>query len=512
MITITAQTAKDRNTVEAGGGPGAVPFGGVGGAVAPQIAVGGASTVAAPLLGGAGGVVAPSVSTGSAGSDWSASNRPWAYTSTSQFTAPSRWAGANIVNIQTGGADFLTNLTNTVNAAGARCVVRLSAGTYHLTAFNLIGSSGDPSYAFGFWFPNLQGFLGAGPDQTIIQMDANSMTTAQLNKLATMTIASFSPNQMGLCRLDGSSSSPVLLAGVRFRSQDQQNLTAVASDVASAGIVVPQPAPHQGVVLYYAASSDIGFCAFIGAGRAMNSQPPFEQANLSTQTGDHLIHNTEFDGRRDVAVDAAQPRRCGPLMGNGETSHVLTDVWAHHSNVSRYAMNDQNVSVTNAYSATRTKLEQITNQQNVDPALNGGVSLGGWTNASPFGWESTKATITINNSIISVDNANTSGQFATHFQFTAVGSGPVDPAGGRFHAQGNTYRNSATSQLDGYCTVRIAMNCHWWTDGPATTLDIRDASGTALTGYSVTGSWPPSAATLTAAGVSPTTHYLYKGI
>src|SRR5690242_16054302 len=55
--------------------------------------------------------------------DWSDSNPPWAYSDPSVFTAD--WPiGTNIVDIQTGSSDFYTNLMNTVDAAGDRCVVR----------------------------------------------------------------------------------------------------------------------------------------------------------------------------------------------------------------------------------------------------------------------------------------------------------------------------------------------------------------------------------------------------
>lgn len=439
--------------------------------------------------------------------DWSDSNPPWAYTSTSQFTAD--WpAGTTIVDIQTGGADFYTNLSNTVAAAGKRVVVRLQAGVYHLTSFQLIGSSGDPTYSFGFWFPNLQGLLGAGPDQTFVQMDANSMTTTQLNAQKTMTSASFAPLQMGLCRLDGlNASSPVLLAGLTFRSADQQMLTAVASDVPA---VVPQPAPHQGVVLYTGTYSQISYVRFQGAGRAMTSSPPFEMANLSSAQGHHIIHNVEFDGRRSPDLDPAKPRRCGPLMGNNEYDHELTDVWFHHSNVSRYACNDQNANTQGAYTSTRVKAEQITNTQNVDPALNNGQSLGGWTNASNYGWESCNGTITLQDPYISVDNGNVSGQFPAHLQLTSVGS--RNPQGGRLHVTGGTFHHTVYPQLDGFLTFRIATNTYWFTDGVATTLDVRRSDNTPLTGYNFTGTWPPTAAQISAAGISPTTHYIYKGV
>ena len=197
-------------------------------------------------------------------------------------------------------------------------------------------------------------------------------------------------------------------------------------------------------------------------------------------------------------------------MGNNEYDHELTDVWFHHSNVSRYACNDQNANTQGAYTSTRVKAEQITNTQNVDPALNNGQSLGGWTNASNYGWESCNGTITLQDPYISVDNGNVSGQFPAHLQLTSVGS--RNPQGGRLHVTGGTFHHTVYPQLDGFLTFRITTNTYWFTDGVATTLDVRRSDNTPLTGYNFTGTWPPTAAQISAAGISPTTHYIYKGV
>lgn len=446
--------------------------------------------------------------------DWSDSNPPWAYNGdTSLFTAT--WPGGTpIVDIQTGSSDFWTNLSNTVAAAGRRVVVRLGDGVYHMNQFRVIDPVQPPDvlYGFGFWFPNLQGLLGNGPDKTFVQMDANSLSTAQLTKMSTdasYASAAFNALQTGFCRFDGTNpSSPVLLAGITFRAADQQMITQKpAADVPAA---LPQPAPHQGVTLYYNTYYDIGYCRFQATGRAATSSPPWEMANLTSAQSTGTIHDSEFDCRLAPELNPARPRRCGPLMGNNEKVHNMVDVWIHHSNVSRYAMNDQNSNTFGSYTATRVKADHITDQQNVDPALNGGVSLGGWTNASAFGWESVGGVLTVNDSVIEINNPSVSGSFPAHFQLTYVGS--RNPPGGRLHVKGNTYRHTAFPQLDGFCTFRIAMNCFWWTDGVATTLDVRRADNVPLIPFQWSGTWPPSAAQLAAANVKPTTHYIYKGV
>lgn len=460
--------------------------------------------------------VGPAVVPPSILGDWSDSNLPWAYTSTDQFTT--NWpVGTYIVPLRNDGADYYECMMNTVLAANRRVVVDVSEARDHqLTLFRHVGippgqPGYDPTYAFGFWHPNLQGVLGLGPDKTFITMAGNSFTSEQMTWMQTndaFATAAFAQMQTGVMRFDGANpSSPVLIAGVTFRAADQQLLPTVKPDVP---VYVPQPAPHLGVQLFTGAYSELSYTRFQAAGRAMTSQPPFELANLSTGRGFHNIHNVELDGRRSPELDPRRPRRCVTIMGNNEGAHKLTDVWGHHSNVSRYAMNDQNGNTFGTYTAERVKFDHITDQQNTDPNMNNGLSLGGWTNASAFGWESVAGVIDVHDSVIEINNSSVSGAFPAHFQLTYVGS--RNPQGGRLHAKGNTYRHTAYPQLDGFCTFRIAVNCFWYTDGVANTLDVRRADNVPLTPFQWSGTWPPSAAQLAAANVKPSTHYIYKGV
>lgn len=431
--------------------------------------------------------------------DWSDTNLPWAYAS------PSDWrsllpAGVPVVNLSATGATFWDRLNNTVNAQPGRFICRLPAGDHQLTSFRLIGSSGDPTYSFGFWFPKLAGFDGAGADQTFVTMAANSMTTTQLNALSAMTVAASEPNQMGLCRFDSSPAQPGFIGGLTFRAANQNMLTSIAADVGY-GVVVPQPAPHQGPIFYYGSKVTVSHVRFQGAGKALTSLPPFEMSNCGSATSDMTWRNCEFDGRLSPAFDAARPRKCGVWQGNDEILSDFRDTWLHHSNVSRYAANDIGVSTAGRnYKLTRCKLEQITNTQN--------DGHGGYTNATPCGWESTNATITVTDSIICQNNPYTNAQIAQDFQLTTVGG--WDPAGGRMNVIGGTYRNTGFPTLDGWVCFRIP-NSHFRTDGYATTLDVRAVAGGARkTAYVYAGTWPPTQAQLTAAGVSPATHYLVR--
>jgi hypothetical protein len=437
--------------------------------------------------------------------DWSDSNLPWAYTSNADWEdrLPE---GVPVVNLSGTGATFWDRLNNTVNAQPGRFICRLGDGDHVLTSFRLIGGSGDQSYSFGFWFPKLAGFVGNGPDKTFVSMAANSMTGAQLTRLSGMESADFAPNQMGMFRIDSTASEPTYLGGLTFRAANQNSLTSVAADVPAS---VPQPAPHQGPVFYTASTgvATMSHVRFQGAGKAMTSSPPFEMANFTSAKYSIDWYKCEFDGRISPAYDAARPRKCAPVMMNGEVVSDFVDCWFHHSNISRYAANDQNVSraaLAARYTATRCKAEQITNTNN--------DGLGGVTNATPFGWESTNAEIRIIDCIISQDNTSFSGQIPMHLQLTYVGG--VNPRGGRLYVYGGDFRNDkGFPALDGFLCIRATTS--WWVDdGYNTTMFVypnADGSGTRLQPWNYTGSWPPSAGTISAAGVSPSTHYLVRG-
>jgi hypothetical protein len=99
-------------------------------------------------------------------------------------------------------------------------------------------------------------------------------------------------------------------------------------------------------------------------------------------------------------------------------------------------------------------------------------------------------------------------QIAQDFQLTTVGG--FDPAGGRMNVIGGVYRNTGFPALNGWICFRIP-NSHFKTDWYATTLDVRAvAGGSRKTAYVYNGTWPPTQAQLTAAGVAPATHYLVR--
>lgn len=419
---------------------------------------------------------------------------------------PGGWAAvAPIVDLTQNTGNLPTDTTATLNANVAlikRMHVRLpdsgSPAVFHIPSFP--AAAADEMYAFGYWakvFASIGsvgngsvfcGWIGRGPTKTIIQQDANSMSTTQLTNLAAMTKASGSVNQISCLRIDGDAEYPAGNFGILFRAADQQTISSFAADN---GIAGGQPAPHGGLVYYRRGTSSsvyayTSYCVFQGFGRACTSLPPFEHGNVNVQYGYVAYDYCEFDGRIAGDLNAARPRRCGVVMDNNMYYARYSNCWFHHSNVSRYAYNAQNANTTGAILFEYCKFNNITDNQNVDPALNGGASLGGYTNATPLGFESSNDDITIKFCIISQDNTvGNSGQVPCHVQMTTVGA--RNPQGGRMHLIGNTYRHSQ-AYLDGFLTMRIADETYWYIDGLNTTVEARDTEGgTAKTAWTYTG-------------------------
>jgi hypothetical protein len=446
--------------------------------------------------------------------DFSDTNRPTAYTSVSDWESriPS---GTPRVDIQTGSSDFYTNLANTVNAATGPVLINLGVGDYVLDQFRMIGASGDPTYAFGFWFGSkFRGFTGKGYDKTFVSMKANSMSQAQLDKLSTMTQASFAPNQMGMFRIDSSVAQPFFLGGLTIRADNQNPLTTIASDIVGVQRpTTPQPAPHQGPTIYGDSQNTgagvLSHVRFQGAGKAWMSQPPFEMANFTSARSRITFYNCDFDGRISEAYDANRPRKCVPWMGNDEFESRMFDTYLHHSNVSRYAANDEGMSTAGrVYALTRCKVDYIAETQN--------DGNGGFTNATPLGWESTNAELIITDCIVVQRNGNTgpSGAgIAQHLQVTHVGDSSSDTSGGRMRVYGGTFKQPVWTQLDGWMCIRATIPSRWVTDGYDTTMFVypnADGTGTRKQPWVYSGTWPPTAAQITAAGVTKDTHYLVR--
>ena len=455
--------------------------------------------------------------------DWTEDSPPWAYPEDlsleerhALFTAD--WdADVEIIPLNNSlGSTFWDRLYNTVNAHGGRPVVYIPEGVYQLTKFKRIpyDNSGTWNYAVGFWHPRLRGLLGDGADKTIIEMAPNSMAPEQLADLETRSSTTYQVSEIRCFRIDSNKgTSRVHISGVGFRAHDQQPIKAVASDIAAKGVKVPTPAPHSGMSIFVGDTATwkptpaiVSYCGFWGFARALLSQPPFEHTNISSQFGDILMHHVESDGRRHKDIDPTQPRRCGTIMANNEIKHELRDFWFHHNMLSRYAVNDQNYNTSGHYQGIRLKGNDISN-----------FIVGGSTNPTLMGWETTSAKITLDDVYLTIDNDSMAGATQQHLGFTLVPGGKerVLPAEvGPLIVNGGRFRNKAWPQLDGMLSIRLkpedqAGGSPWYYRRDEL-IFVYDENGVRKKAWEYTGVWPPTATQMAAAGVSASTHYLVR--
>ena len=451
--------------------------------------------------------------------DWGEGNEPWRHAPGATPWTAYLPAGVPVVPLKVeAGGNFENQLKATCDSAPGRVIVEMPDGVHSLTRFLTIGSGTNPTYAFGFWHPKLAGLLSmSGPEHCIVEMAPDSVNSAQLEYMAGMTQASFAPLQMGMMRIDTtyqSTAVPVYLGGITFEAAPQNLLTAIAPDVGG-NVYLPQSAPHQGIVFYSGANlrhvdSVVTHTRARGAGKAMTSQPPFEMANFGSQRNEITFQFSEFDGRMSPRYDPTQPRKCGPFMANGGVTIKQKSIWAHDSNVSREAMNDESVESGTAlsihYLVEKVKIERITNTQNRQPPINGGNSLGGYTDASCFGYESSNALVEHIDVIATIDNPKTTGQVPAHIQFTDTGPART---GGQYVSRGGVYRHFTFPEVDWFHITRLGTSTAWRTSGPDNTMDVQTRMAPARQiAHIHTGAWPPPTGSLAAQGVTPLTHHI----
>ena len=451
--------------------------------------------------------------------DWDDDNLPWSYTTTDAFTEGFT-EGVTWTDLYTGAfaqSDLWSRITYTIAQVpgNGRVYVRIPTGVHNVTSFQTpFVIPKNPLYAFGLWFPRLSGLLGDGPDKTRIHLVANSYSQEQLDALATLNPDTFTPLGNAFARFDGAV-TPFLLGGIKFTAADQQNVTALHPNMAAKhGIVVPQPAPHVGIHFEPAPSNGtsefiVNNCAFVGCARALLGQPPFECGLINSQYTKSIFRRCDFDGRRDAEVDPLRPRRSTTALVNNEKDMAFTDCHFHHSNIGRFAGNDQNKSpaaLSTFYNFIRCKFDHMGDEGNTDPLINGGAPLGGVDTRyiSPFGFESTNARIRLTDCIITQNTTYARGGIA----ITQVGR---NPSGGRMEVVDCVFRYEHKPYLNGFATMMIDPSTPWYTDGPATTTSVsKDETPLTCHVYPTGSSWPPTEAYITAQGLTPETHYIVR--
>ena len=451
--------------------------------------------------------------------DWDDANLPWSYATTDAFTEGFT-EGITWTDLYTGTfaqSDLWSRITYTIAQVpgNGRVYVRIPTGVHNVTSFQTpFVIPKDPLYAFGLWFPRLSGLLGDGPDKTRIHLVANSYSQEQLDALATLDPDTFTPLGNAFARFDGAV-TPFLLGGIKFTAADQQNVTALHPNMAAKhGIVVPQPAPHVGIHFEPAPSNGtsefiVNNCAFVGCARALLGQPPFECGLINSQYTKSVFRRCDFDGRRDAEVDPLRPRRSTTALVNNEKDMSFVDCHFHHSNIGRFAGNDQNRSpaaLSTFYNFIRCKFDHMGDEGNTDPLINGGAPLGGVDTRyiSPFGFESTNARIRLTDCIITQNTTYARGGIA----ITQVGR---NPSGGRMEVVDCVFRYEHKPYLNGFATMMIDPSTPWYTDGPATTTSVsREETPLTCHVYPTGSSWPPTEAYITAQGLTPETHYIVR--
>ena len=451
--------------------------------------------------------------------DWDDDNLPWSYATTDAFTEGFT-EGVTWTDLYTGTfaqSDLWSRITYTIAQVpgNGRVYVRIPTGVHNVTSFQTpFVIPKNPLYAFGLWFPRLSGLLGDGPDKTRIHLVANSYSQEQLDALATLDPDTFTPIGNAFARFDGAV-TPFLLGGIKFTAADQQNVTALHPNMAAKhGIVVPQPAPHVGIHFEPAPSNGtsefiVNNCAFVGCARALLGQPPFECGLINSQYTKSVFRRCDFDGRRDAEVDPLRPRRSTTALVNNEKDMSFVDCHFHHSNIGRFAGNDQNRSpaaLSTFYNFIRCKFDHMGDEGNTDPLINGGAPLGGVDTRyiSPFGFESTNARIRLTDCIITQNTTYARGGIA----ITQVGR---NPSGGRMEVVDCVFRYEHKPYLNGFATMMIDPSTPWYTDGPATTTSVsKDETPLTCHVYPTGSSWPPTEAYITAQGLTPETHYIVR--
>lgn len=446
--------------------------------------------------------------------NWSDSNKPPSLdpsTFTEGFPSDTVY-----VNLITGTGDFYQDLVNTLNSTSStRVVVKLpgtqaNPQTQHITSFRPFGTqSPTKPYLMGFYNgTKLQGFLGGGRGASIIQLDPNIYTQAQLTPLKTMVSADFAPLLNSFGRLDGPDpTKPILIGGVTFQGGDQPLLDTVGSDVPA---VVPQPAPYQGLSFYPGSYYVVNDCEFLASGHALTSAPPFEMGTVSTQRCRGTFKRCDFDGRMAASLNPARPRRSTVWMGNDEGSIDHIDCWLHHSNVSRYAANDEanSFGTSGHYGLLRCRIDHIADTQNVDPAQNGGVSLDGYSDPCCLGWESSNAQISLVDVIIEQNNTHTTRAVPQHLGFTSTGR---NSAGGHLTVTRGVFLNPGFPTVNNFLCVRGKPSNTLWVDattGMDKTATVTGYDGTVLKGRMYSGSWPPPSSFLSQ--YDPAKDYIIK--
>ena len=134
--------------------------------------------------------------------------------------------------------------------------------------------------------------------------------------------------------------------------------------------------------------------------------------------------------------------------------------------------------------------------------------------AVDMGFESSRSTIVMRDIIADVNNTYYSGTgfrgISQHIGFAHV-TEPTNRVGGELYVYGGRFLNTAYPSIDGFLCIRAYPDVAWYTSGVVNTMFVYDfEGGTRKTAWVYTGTWPPTAGQIAAAGVSPETHFIVR--
>ena len=469
--------------------------------------------------------------------DWSEGKLPWIYDGATKPWLDNVPSGAaSVVPIQVNPAKtFRQNLQATIAAAPGRVIVELGEGTYTLTKdqdydsgtgeYTLFARAGGTTwermYAFAFFDGTykLRGLIGQGPDKTIITWDSNGYNSKQMTALQSISSGGqASPLQTSVWRFDsnsGSNTTPVFIGGLTFRGTDQGILsTYTGTPLGDSPINTPQPAPYAGIMHQANNGGHMTYShvRFQATGHASYSAPPYETGQGNSQRSYTTYIACEFDGRLATEVNPTRPRRSGVVMFNDEYNGTMVDCWMHHNALSRYAVNDENYGNSGTqYNLTRCKIENVVDNSNIDPVYG---SLGGFDGyPACAGFESTKAAITMTDCIFVADGSLGAGTWRVQNHLSLTKTSAAARPGGRLQVIGGEWRCSNRPGIDKFLTIRVPNGTEWYSDGLATTINVRDSPGSSpKTAYTVNNSQyhALTTASLASAGITPQTHYIAR--
>lgn len=339
------------------------------------------------------GTATPTQSGGGSAS-WADGNEPWriggltddwpqaALDKVVQYN-DSRWFSAS---------KTFTKICQDAAAIVPGAIIKLPAGTYHLTKFDQ-AVSGTQGYVF--FGKSIGGLLGAGPESTFIVLDSNALVDPLLTSIKNATNAI----SVYTMRFDNAP----YISGITFDAHEQPLIdgTAVAKPN---GYPSSYSAPYAGLQYYNTTGGITQNVRFRGFGKCWNNVYPYELGAVNTSGASHTMRRYEIDGRTAASINSTRPRVSGGFMYNNGGNFTLTDGWEHHSKRSGHTIFGKTGSATLASGTFNTTRVRINDNANINDGDGGTYTF------SAFNHEQAVGAITYTNCQMQRSNIASTGR------------------------------------------------------------------------------------------------------